>query len=180
MIKRTPRRRKRSSRLQRRFPLRMVLAVLGIMLVLVFLRACIFHTVRIEGSSMSHTLQSGDIALVTSFDYHFGREPSRGDIVECRFPNRSDAYIKRVIGLPGETVEIRNGETFIDGAPYPERYVSSPAEDYSITLGEDEYLVLGDNRADSYDSRAEEMGPIGKDDFLGRVRFILWPPESLQ
>lgn len=180
MMRRPLRRRKRSSRLQRSFPLRTVLVLGCILLVFLVLRIFVFHTVRIEGSSMNHTLQSGNIALVTTLDYRLGSEPQRGDIVECRFPNRSDAYIKRVIGLPGETVEIRDGETYIDGVLYPERYVSSRAQDYSVVLGEDEYLVLGDNRADSYDSRAEEMGPIGRKDFLGRVRLILWLPEIPQ
>ena len=63
-----------------------------------------FHTVRIEGTSMVDTLRGGDLALVTRFDYRIGA-PERGDIVECSFPGRSGTYIKRVIGLPGDTVE---------------------------------------------------------------------------
>ena len=135
----------------------------------------VFHTVRIEGTSMVDTLRSGDIALVTRFDYASGRTPARGDIVECRFPGRSGAYIKRVIGLPGDRVEIADGRTYINGAPLSEPYATGPAEDYAAELGPDEYLVLGDNRAESYDSRAEDMGFLHGEDFLGRVRFVLWP-----
>ena len=180
MSARTVRRRKRTSRLTRRNPLRGVIWIAVFALICVLLRLFVFHLVRIQGSSMEDTLCSGEIALVTSFDYRFGAKPARGDIVECRFPGRVDTYVKRVIGLPGETVELREGKTYIDGAAVSEPYVFSIAEDYSISLGEDEYLVLGDNRCESYDSRAADMGPIGKEDILGRVRLCVWPLHGVE
>ena len=131
---------------------------------------------RISGTSMNDTLVSGDVVLVTRFDYRSGGTPELGDVVECRFPGRSDTYVKRVAGLPGEHVTLEAGGLSIDGFPVREPYVSSQAEDYEITLGEGEYLLLGDNRADSYDSRMPDMGPVGVEAFLGRVRFIVWPP----
>lgn len=134
-----------------------------------------FHIVSIRGTSMNETLRSGEYALVTRFDYRFGAQPQRGDIAECRFSGRSGTYIKRVIGLPGETVEITGGRLYIDGNPLSEPYVSSPTADYSVTLGEDEYLVLGDNRLESYDSRSPDMGLLSKDDFIGKVRFVIYP-----
>ncbi len=133
-----------------------------------------FHLVRVEGVSMAPTLNGGDLALVTLLDYRLG-EPRRGDVVECRFPGRDGAYLKRLIGLPGDTVEIRGGRVHIDGAPLSEPYATGPMEDYRVELGADEYLVLGDNRPESYDSRAEDMGPISREDFLGRARCALWP-----
>ena len=180
MSARTVRRRKRTSRLTRRNPLRGVIWIAVFALICVLLRLFVFHLVRIQGSSMEDTLCSGEIALVTSFDYRFGAKPARGDVVECRFPGRVDTYVKRVIGLPGETVEIRDGRTYIDGAALNEPYVFSIAEDYSVSLDENEYLVLGDNRCESYDSRAEDMGPIGKEDILGRVRLSIWPLHGLE
>lgn len=180
MSARTVRRRKRTSRLTRRNPLRSVIWIAVFALICVLLRLFVFHLVRIQGSSMEDTLCSGEIALVTSFDYRFGAKPARGDVVECRFPGRVDTYVKRVIGLPGETVELREGKTYIDGAAVSEPYVFSIAEDYSISLGEDEYLVLGDNRCESYDSRAADMGPIGKEDILGRVRLCVWPLHGVE
>lgn len=180
MSARTVRRRKRTSRLTRRNPLRGVIWIAVFALICILLRLFVFHLVRIEGSSMEDTLCSGEIALVTSFDYRFGAKPARGDVVECRFPGRVDTYVKRVIGLPGETVELREGKTYIDGAAVSEPYVFSIAEDYSISLGEDEYLVLGDNRCESYDSRAADMGPIGKEDILGRVRLCVWPLHGVE
>ena len=134
-----------------------------------------FGTLRVAGTSMRNTLTGGDIALVTRFDYLNGGAPKRFEVVECRFPGRGDTYIKRVIGLPGEEIAFVGGALYIDGAAVAEPYVFSPTQDYSILLGEDEYLVLGDNRADSYDSRMADMGPVGPDAFLGRVRWIIWP-----
>ena len=180
MSARTVRRRKRTSRLTRRNPLRSVIWIAVFALICVLLRLFVFHLVRIQGSSMEDTLCSGEIALVTSFDYRFGAKPARGDVVECRFPGRVDTYVKRVIGLPGETVELREGKTYIDGAAVSEPYVFSIAEDYSVSLGENEYLVLGDNRCESYDSRAADMGPIGKEDILGRVRLCVWPLHGVE
>lgn len=180
MSARTVRRRKRTSRLTRRNPLRGVIWIAVFALICVLLRLFVFHLVRIQGSSMEDTLCSGEIALVTGFDYRFGAKPARGDIVECRFPGRVDTYVKRVIGLPGETVELREGKTYIDGAALNEPYVFSIAEDFSISLGENAYLVLGDNRCESYDSRAADMGPIGKEDILGRVRLCVWPLHGVE
>ena len=130
---------------------------------------------RVTGTSMDDTLKDGDIALVTRFDYRAGRTPAFGDVVECRFPNRADTYIKRVAGLPGETIAISGGILHRNGARVSEPYVSSFAENYSVTLGEGEYLLLGDNRRDSYDSRMPEMGAVGESAFIGRVRLIVWP-----
>ena len=150
-----------------------VLAAAAILLLI--LRLTLFHTLRIEGSSMENTLRSGDIALVT----RMSGEPERFDVVECRFPGRSGTYVKRVIGLPGESVELRNGIAYINGQAVYEPFLTSLPENYAIRLSADEYLVLGDNRAESYDSREADMGPIGRDDILGQLRFVLWPPRSI-
>lgn len=130
---------------------------------------------RVTGTSMDDTLKDGDIALVTRFDYRAGRTPAFGDVVECRFPNRADTYIKRVAGLPGETVVLSGGILHRNGERVSEPYVSSFAENYSVTLGEHQYLLLGDNRRDSYDSRMSEMGSVDERAFIGRVRLIIWP-----
>lgn len=138
-------------------------------------RQWVISPVRVAGNSMRETLLNGDIALVTRWDFWTGGRPERGDVVECAFPGRDGAYVKRVIGLPGETVEFSGGALWVDGRPVSEPYVSSWTEDFRMELGEDEYFVLGDNREESYDSRAADMGCIHSDDLLGRVRWILWP-----
>ena len=143
-----------------------------------WLRGHAFGLVRISGTSMSDTLRNGDVVLVTRFDYR-DQLPALGDVVACRFPGREDVYIKRVAGLPGMGVEIRSGRLRLDGFPVEEPYVSSEAEDYETALGDDQYLLLGDNRAESYDSRMPDMGPVGADAIVGRVRFIVWPLNRL-
>lgn len=153
--------------------------LLGFAIVCLCIHLFVFHTVRVEGTSMVDTLRSGDIVLVTRFDYIGNRQPQRGTIVECSFPNRSGTYIKRVIGLPGDRIEIINSRTYVNGEALSEPYATGPSEDYSAQLGTDEYLVLGDNRAQSYDSRAEDMGFISNDNLLGRVRLVLWPFKNI-
>ena len=124
---------------------------------------------------MQDTLFAGDIALVTRFETLGGAPPGRGQVVQCRFAGRDGTYIKRVVGMPGEEIRFLGAELWVNGEAVSEPYVSSPSEDYAIALGEDEYLVLGDNRAESYDSRMADMGPVGRDAFLGRVRLVIWP-----
>ena len=160
-------------------PLARIAAALALVAVLALvgasLRAWGVGFVRISGTSMNDTLQSGDLALVTRRGYSLGGAPEFGQVVECRFPNRRGTYIKRVIGLPGDVIAFQDGGLRRNGAALSEPYVSSLTEDYTVALGGNEYLLLGDNRAESYDSRMEDMGPVGRDAFRGRVRWIVWP-----
>ena len=134
-------------------------------------RQFLFATVRIEGSSMEDTLCSGDVVLVLKVC----GEPNHGDVVQCAFPGRSGTYVKRLVGLPGDTLEFQDGALTRSGYPVSEPYVSSVTEDFAVDLGENEYFALGDNRAESYDSRSEDMGVLSRENILGRVRWILWP-----
>ena len=134
------------------------------------------QAVRVAGTSMEPTLRDGELVLATRFDY-LNADPARGDVVLCRLPGRAGSYVKRVIGLPGETVQIRAGATYIDGVLLEEPYAAPADKDFATALGADEYLVMGDNRPDSYDSREEDIGSLASGDFLGRVRLIIWPPE---
>ena len=131
--------------------------------------------VKVTGSSMNNTLRDGDIVLVTRFDYRGGRTPGRGDVVECHFPGRDGDYIKRVMGLPGDRVAFEQGFLTLNGESVMEPYVSSVTDDYAVELSDNQYLLLGDNRAESYDSRMSDMGAVGADAFSGRVRAVVWP-----
>ena len=142
-------------------------------------REYVFTLTRVAGDSMEGTLQTGDIALLTKFDY-LNDPPARLDVVQLEFPGRSGKYLKRVIGLPGETVDIISGVVHINGIALDEPYARLSDEEYHITLGADEFFVLGDNRLESYDSREEEIGAVGADAFLGRVRAVLWPLSRFQ
>lgn len=138
---------------------------------------------RIHGRSMTPTLKNGQWAFVTRFDYLLGR-PRRGDVVICFFPGRMmkrlpflrQMMVKRVVGLPGETIAFEEGAVIIDGAPLREPYLDplytrrKPTRG-PVALGDDEYYVLGDNRDGSHDSRA--VGALPRRMIVGRVRFTL-------
>lgn len=136
----------------------------------------------VDGRSMENTLHDGDNLIVEKLSYRFGA-PKRFDIIV--FPPKGspkDHYIKRIIGLPGETVQIdAEGNIYIDGEILEENYgketIRNPgAAAEPITLGDDEYFVLGDNRNNSRDSRdAEHVGLIKRKDITGRAWVRIWP-----
>lgn len=139
------------------------------------LRTYVFRIVRVAGTSMQEALVSGDFALATALDASTRNGPDRGDVMLCRFPNSQDVCIKRVIGLPGERVEIVQGVVYINGCMLEEAYAVPDSSNASITLGKDEYFVLGDNRIQSYDSRQADVGPLKKTDFRGKIQMVVWP-----
>ena len=135
---------------------------------------------QVSGSSMETTLSDGDQLIVDKISYRF-RDPSRYDIVVFPYQYEENTYyIKRIIGLPGETVQIVDGYVYIDGQQLDEHYGNEVMLDPGIaeepvTLGDDEYFVLGDNRNNSQDSRAANVGVIHRKDLLGRAWIRIWP-----
>ncbi len=130
---------------------------------------------RIEGSSMEPSLHPNQYVLVDKLSYRIGT-PKRGDVVVFNYPLATERdFIKRVIGLPGETVAIKGGVVTINGEPLQEPYISQPP-DYENTwhLGPNEYFVLGDNRNSSLDSHS--WGPLDRHYLIGRAVFVYWPP----
>ena len=131
----------------------------------------------VEGPSMQPNFHTGDLVIVNRAAYFF-TSPSRGDVVVLHNPRtaRGDDLIKRVIGLPGEHIEIDRGRVYVNGAlleePYIERFCASGC-DGSWTLGPDEYFVLGDNRSNSYDSA--RFGPINQRLIVGQAWIRYWP-----
>lgn len=134
----------------------------------------------VSGSSMETTLSSGDQLIVDKISYRF-RDPKRYDIVVFPYQYEENTYyIKRIIGLPGETVQIVDGYVYIDGKELDEHYGNEVMKDPGIagdpiTLGDDEYFVLGDNRNNSQDSRAANVGVLHRKDLLGRAWVRIWP-----
>jgi signal peptidase I len=134
--------------------------------------------VVVEGPSMRPTLLSGEWIVVNRVTYKVGA-PQRGDVVVFLPPTnaQTDDLIKRVIGLPGETLEIRDGSVFVDGLLLEEAYTAgSTSPDNRWQLGADEVFVMGDNRSVSLDSRS--FGPIPIREIVGRAWIIYWPPEE--
>ena len=159
---------------------------------------------RVEGSSMDPTLESGEYLLVNklvyfpidtqrlsraipfwkvdqSADRFAVRSPKRGEVIVFRFPrDETKDFVKRVIGLPGEEVAIRQGGVYIDGALLNEPYVTRKDKFNMdpMLLKEREYFVLGDNRRSSNDSRS--WGAVPEENVLGKVWFVYWPFSELQ
>jgi signal peptidase I len=140
---------------------------------------------EVVGGSMENTLQSGDNLIVDKITYRF-KNPSRYDIIVFPALYDKDTYlIKRIIGLPGETVYIDgDGIIYINGEALDENYgkeviTSAGRAAQSITLGEDEYFVMGDNRNNSTDSRDPSVGNVHRKDILGRAWFRIWPLEKI-
>ena len=136
----------------------------------------------VNGVSMQPTLSDGDNLIVDKLSYRF-HDPDRFDIIV--FPQEDGRYfIKRIIGLPGETVQILDGSVYINGEKLEEHYGNEVMEEAGIaaepvTLGVDEYFVLGDNRNNSKDSRSVDVGVVHGKDFVGRAWIRIWPFEKI-
>ncbi len=141
----------------------------------------------VYGSSMAPTLENGEMILMNKFIYRF-TEPQRGDIIVFTYddPIQGEEYlIKRVIGLPGDTIEIMDGMVYINGTAYDEsKYLEMSTEisgdiSYPFLVPEDSYFVMGDNRANSKDSRFSEVGAVSKDQIVGKASIRFWPLDRI-
>lgn len=152
-----------------------ILAVIAIGLVRYFL----FKPFYVKGQSMEPTFEERDYLIIDELSYRF-REPKRGDVIVFEYHPSNDNYLKRVIGLPGERVKVEANKVIIYNEENPKGMVLS--EDYlieetagsvNVTLGTNQYFVMGDNRGASFDSR--RFGAIDGDDIVGRVWIRGWP-----
>ena len=161
-----------------------VMFVLLAVLVVLPVRAFVAQPFIVEGESMHPTFGNANYLIVDEISYRF-KEPVRGDVVVFRYPgDPSTFYIKRIIGLPGETISVLRGGVSITRASgetlvLPEPYVVSEDATYTLstTLGEGEYFVMGDNRPKSSDSRI--WGPLPREDIVGRAFLRLLPPSLI-
>ena len=151
-----------------------VIYILFIIAVTYFIITFVGQRTKVDGSSMETTLSDGDNLIVDKISYRL-RDPQRYDIIV--FPYRyaeNTYYIKRIIGMPGETIQIIEGEVYINGELLGEHYgaevmVNPGIAAEPIILGEDEYFVLGDNRNHSSDSRDSSVGVLKREDLIGRA-----------
>ena len=135
---------------------------------------------HVNGDSMNVTLEDGDNLIVDKLSYRF-KEPERYDIIVFPYQYQQKTYyIKRIIGMPGETVQVKDGLVYIDGEMLSEGYGKEVMEyagvaSEPVELGADEYFVLGDNRNNSSDSRDPSVGNIQRDQIIGKAFLRIWP-----
>ena len=178
-----------------------VLTILVAVVAALVIRSVIFEPVRVDGESMDDTLANGEIMFVSKFDYSstwltlpwqdnakketaprftIGGDPKRFDVVICRYPGRGDTnFVKRVVGLPGDKIQLIDGYLYVNDEKYDEPYIN---DDYRTgrlntfgpyTVPEGKFFVMGDHRNNSNDSRS--VGPIERNMIVGHVRQVLYP-----
>ncbi|MFI5272980.1 MAG: signal peptidase I [Ktedonobacterales bacterium] len=159
--------------------LREVLEVAILTLLLFIVVHVLVQNYQVDGPSMTPTLLNHQYILVDKAQYLFGK-PQRGDIIVFEWPkDTSQDFVKRVIGLPGDTVRVdAAGNVTVDGTAISEPYVNdlTNLKPNTWTLGSNEYFVLGDNRGDSSDSR--DWGPVPLKDVIGKAMLVYWPLDS--
>lgn len=155
------------------------------LLIVVPIRYFIFQPFFVRGQSMEPNFQNGDYLIIDEFTYRF-KTPQRGEVVVFKYPNNpSQRYIKRIVGLPGETIKIEDGKVFIYKDDTPQVLDESnylplslqTAGTLETRLDDNEYFVMGDNRPFSSDSR--RWGSLPEEDIIGRVFLRAWPFTAL-
>ena len=160
-----------------------VLTLASAVVIALLIRTFLFEPIRVDGQSMCDTLQDQEIMLVTKPEYLIG-EPQRGDVVICKYPGRTENFVKRLMGVPGDTLEIRDNVVYLNGTALDEPYLTPERNNDGfsmelITLGEGEYFVMGDNRDNSHDSRNyygnSKPATLTRSQIIGHVRCVLFP-----
>lgn len=167
-------RREQRNRIHRKEALRWAAELAVVVLLALLVRKFVFSLTTVQGPSMMDTLVSGQVMAVDKTFFHL-HEPTRGLVVICRYPDSQEYYVKRIIGLPGDEIEIRQGVTYVNGVEQQEDYVAyRDYEDFGpYQVEEDCVFVMGDNRANSHDSRTE--GAISQSAIVGRVMAVFFP-----
>lgn len=162
-----------------------IIPFVAALLIAVFLKNYIIINANVPSGSMENTIMTGDRLIGNRLAY-IRSNPKRGDIIIFHYPdNEQEIYVKRVIALPGEKVEVRDGKIYIDGSetpldePYLKEEWTVATGPYEFEVPEDSYLVLGDNRNDSWDARYWANKYVAEDKILGKAVFAYWPFSSL-
>ena len=154
-----------------------VLTIAAAVMVALFINNFIIVNATVPTSSMEKTIMTNDRVIGLRFAYH-SSEPERGDIIIFRFPDDEDIlYIKRIIGMPGDTVEIHDGGVYIDGSLLDEPYlkVTTEGEFGPYTVPEGHYFMMGDNRNNSADSRYWDNTFLEREKIVGKAVLRYWP-----
>ena len=163
-------------RKKRKERLSFVITILVAVSVALCLRFFVFEFIIVKGPSMEPTLYTGEVVFVEKVSYKF-HDPARFDVIICDYPGHDDSLVKRVIGIAGDTVEVREGKLYLNGElieePYFQDIMYSDFGPYTVEEGT--VFVMGDNRNDSLDSRDARIGPIDIDTITGRGVAVIWP-----
>lgn len=169
-----------------------IITFIAALLIAFVVRSFIFEPVYVDGDSMYPTLHDGEIMYVSKTSYgtsffgipftnigtYFtvGGDPERFDVVVCHYDEENYNVVKRVVGLPGDTVELRDGYLYVNGIRYEEKFLHErPYADFGpVTVEEGRYFLMGDNRNNSKDSR--NVGTVAREEIVGRVEAVLWHP----
>ncbi|MCI1930655.1 MAG: signal peptidase I [Clostridia bacterium] len=165
-----------------------IISLVIVIVVAFAVRTFAFRTVMIKGTSMEPNFIHGDIVLVNEFLYKFSK-PKRGDVIVCGYDDvNNESIIKRIVALPGETIDFRendsgNYDVYIDGKKLQEDYIKEPTQFYGeildpYTVPDGCYFVMGDNRQNSTDSRWSSIGAIKRENIVGKVCVKIWPFKS--
>ena len=178
-----------------------VLTLLAAVAIAATVRYFVFEPVRVDGHSMDTTLADKEVMLVTKPEVLLGKL-KHGDVVVVRFPDRftqatlrlgapidislssHTLFVKRLVGLPGDVIAVQGGHLYLNDQPVDEPYIDEDkfgGRDFArYTLKEDEYFVMGDNRANSNDSRSPSVGPLSYDMIVGHAKMVLLPVGKLR
>lgn len=166
--------------------------LLVISIVAFTIRFFVIQPFLVKGDSMEPNYKNGEYLIVNEISYHLGVKPKRGDVVVFKFPkDPKENYIKRIIGIPEEKVEISGGKLYVykqggskkeelkeNYLPYVNKVESSTDNEWG--LGKDEYFVLGDNRLPGGSSDSRMWGPLPRKNIIGKVWFVFWPPSEIK
>lgn len=173
-----------------------VTTIVAAVLIAAFVRSMVAEPIRVSGRSMVNTLQDGEIVLVTK-NKMLKNAYRRGDVVICHYPGRTTGtyrlgasltltshvpFVKRIVALPGDAVALMDGKLYVNDTLVEEDFIDYPShEQYPRrVLGADEYFVMGDNRANSHDSRANDVGPITSKMIVGHAKVVLFPLNKIR
>ncbi|MEK3732124.1 MULTISPECIES: signal peptidase I [Paenibacillus] len=154
--------------------------------IMVLLNMYVFNLSMVKGESMQPTLVASERLFINKVVYHFSK-PARGDVVVLKDPSqgpdKKEFLVKRIVGVPGDTIEVKNQKLYVNGEAQVESYTDVPIEDpgfQPVTLEEGHYFVMGDNRhlGKSKDSRM--FGSVKESDIVGRAEFIFWPISEIK
>jgi signal peptidase I len=156
-----------------------IISLAAAIVIALALRFFVFEFIRVEGPSMQPTLYTNEYVFMERVTYWFN-EPQRGDIIICYFPDRTDTYVKRVIGVEGDVLEIRGGVLYLNGEPNYDYFQDPMIHELNpVTVPDNCVFVMGDNRNASMDSTDSSVGALPYRMVLGKALFVIWPFDNI-